>query len=413
MNQTIEVVIDLEGKPLVVGTLWTRRKQGRESASFAYSEQWLQHRQRFALEPALQLGAGVMHTPGNKALFGALGDSAPDTWGRVLIRRAERQAALDEQRTPRTLGEADYLLGVCDEARQGALRFRLQGAEPFLAPSGPDAVPPLVDLARLLGSSERVTSGEADSQDLRLLLAPGSSMGGARPKACIRDRTGELVLAKFPRNGDEIDVVRWEAVALSLAQRAGIPVPPHRLELVAGRAVLLVSRFDRRGAERIPFLSAMSMLGAVDNEPHSYLEIADALRRYGAQPQQDMEQLWRRIVFGVLINNTDDHLRNHGFVCQNPAGWALSPAYDVNPVPVDLAPRALTTAIDLDDTTASLELALATADYYGIDKDHAVAVIEEVGAAIDGWATVAKSYGLTNSEIERMRSAFEHPECPR
>ena len=410
MNATIEVLLELKGEPIVVGTLWTRRKQGREGASFAYSDHWLQHPQRFALEPALQLGPGVMHTPGNKALFGALGDSAPDTWGRVLIRRAERDRAQAEQRTPRTLGEADYLLGVCDEARQGALRFRLQADGPFLAPSGPDAVPPLVDLPRLLNSSERVTRGDASTSDLKLLLAPGSSMGGARPKACIRDRGGALVLAKFPRSTDDIDVVRWEAVALTLAKQAGIPVPTHRVEMVAGRAVLLVSRFDRRGSERVPFLSAMSMLGAVDNELHSYLEIADALRRYGAQPRQDLEQLWRRIVFGVLINNTDDHLRNHGFLYQSAAGWVLSPAYDLNPMPVDLAPRALSTAIDLDDPTASLELALSTAADYGLTPDRGVAVIQEVAAAIETWAAVANGYGLNSNQIERMASAFEHPE---
>jgi serine/threonine-protein kinase HipA len=309
-----------------------------------------------------------------------------------------------------SLGEADYLLGVCDETRQGALRFRFEADGPFQAPSGPHAVPPLVDLPRLLSSSERVSRGDADSDDLRLLLAPGSSMGGARPKACIRDRSGELVLAKFPRNSDELDVVRWEAVALKLAQRAGIPVPPHRLELVAGRAVLLVSRFDRRGAARVPFLSAMSMLGAVDNEPHSYLEIADALRLYGAQPRHDLKQLWRRIVFGVLINNTDDHLRNHGFLYQAANGWVLSPAYDLNPMPVDLAPRALTTAIDLDDPTASLKLVLSTAVDYGLSKERGVAVIQEVVAALEGWVAVAKACGLKNSQIERMRSAFEHPE---
>jgi serine/threonine-protein kinase HipA len=268
---------------------------------------------------------------------------------------------------------------VCDEARQGALRFRLQADGPYLAPSGPHAVPPLVDLPQLLGSSERVTSGDADTEDLRLLLA------------------------KFPRNSDEIDVVRWEAVALKLAQRAGIPVPPHRLELVAGRTVLLLSRFDRRGAERVPFLSAMSMLGAVDNEPRSYLEIADALRLYGAKPREDLEQLWRRIVFEVLINNTDDHLRNHGFLYQNASGWVLSPAYDLNPMPVDLAPRALTTAIDLDDPTASLELVLSTAGDYGINKERGVAVIQEVVVALEGWAAVAKSCGLNNNQIERMR----------
>jgi serine/threonine-protein kinase HipA len=188
MNTTIEVVLELKGELIVVGTLWTRRKQGRESAIFAYSDHWLRHSQRFALKPALQLGPGMMHTPGNKTLFGALGDSAPDTWGRVLIRRAECDGAQAEQRSPRTLGEADYLLGVCDEARQGALRFRLQADGPFLAPSGSDAVSPLVDLQRLLNSSERVSNGDASTSDLQLRLAPGSSMGGEqgpRPASAI------------------------------------------------------------------------------------------------------------------------------------------------------------------------------------------------------------------------------------
>ncbi len=223
----------------------------------------------------------------------------------------------------------------------------------------------------------------------------------------MRDRDGQLAIAKFPHRDDDYDHVRWEAVALSLAD-AGLAVPQWRLEDVGGKSALLLRRFDRRGGVRIPFLSAMSMLGAQDNEQHSYLEFVDALRLYGAAPKEDMRALWRQIVFSILISNTDDHLRNHGFLYAGPDGWRLAPAYDLNPVPTDIKPRVLTTAIDVDDNTASLRLALSVAGYFELKDKEATAIAAEVGRAVSGWRARAAQLGLTKAQIDRMASAFEH-----
>ena len=251
---------------------------------------------------------------------------------------------------------------------------------------------------------------EAESaEDLRLLLAPGSSLGGARPKASVRDRNGQLLIAKFPSERDEYDIVRWEAVTLALAATAGIVVPGWRLEEVAGRHVLLLERFDRRGNERVPFLSAMSLLGAADHETGSYLEIADALRQHGAVVALDLPQLWRRMVFNVLVSNTDDHLRNHAVLYDGPRGWRLSPAYDLNPVPVDVKPRMLTTTITLDhDPTASLDLAFGVARDFALKPGAAKAVAGEVARATGGWRKVAAKLGFKKVAVERMATAFEH-----
>ncbi|HEX8209707.1 MAG TPA: HipA domain-containing protein [Longimicrobium sp.] len=225
----------------------------------------------------------------------------------------------------------------------------------------------------------------------------------------MRDQGGDLLIAKFPALYYEYNVVRWEAVALALARKAGIPVSDWRIETVVDRHVLLLRRFDRRGRERIPFLSAMSMLGAKDGETHSYLEIADALRAYGAAAATDLKDLWRRIVFGVLISNTDDHLRNHGFLWEGSSGWRLSPAYDVNPTPTDLRPRILQTAIgDDEDLSASLDLALAVARSFGLKLGDAKAIAREVGGVVAGWRQEAARIGIREAEIDRMVSAFEH-----
>jgi serine/threonine-protein kinase HipA len=404
------VHVDLGGVPLLAGRLWARLRRGRESASFEYDPGWLAFPGRFSLEPALALGPGPFHTPVGKSLFGALGDSAPDRWGRVLMRRAESRRAARAGETPHTLCEIDYLMRVDDEARQGALRLSEVDGGPFLTTAGATRIPPLVELTRLLSAAENVIADTDSDDDLRLLLAPGSSLGGARPKASIRDRDGHLALAKFPHRDDEIDTVRWEATALALAQRAGMSVPAWRLETVADRPVLILRRFDRTVSTRIPFLSAMSMLGADDHETRSYLEVVDVLRRYGAAPEEDMRALWRRIVFNILITNTDDHLRNHAFLYDGPDGWRLAPAYDLNPVPVDIKPRVLTTAIDLDDGRASLELARSVARYFELSDRDARAITFEVGQAVAGWRREAARLGLTAAAIDRMASAFEHEE---
>jgi serine/threonine-protein kinase HipA len=408
MDNEILVYVDLQGTPHLVGRLWARTRKDRESATFEYDKIWLAHPGRFSLEPALKLGPGPFHTPAGRPLFGAIGDSAPDRWGRALMRRATRRHAEREPEVPRTLTEVDYLLMVDDEARQGALRFAKREGGPFLAAHGPANIPPLIALPRLLAAAEHVLSGTDDDEDLRLLLAPGSSLGGARPKASVRDRAGHLAIAKFPNRTDEVSTVLWEAVALTLAAKAGVSVSPWRLENVAGKPVLLLRRFDREAGTRLPFLSAMSMLDAKDNEAHSYLELVDVLRRHGAAPKEDMHALWRRIVFSILISNTDDHLRNHGFLWAGPAGWRLSPAYDLNPVPADIKPRVLTTAIDLDDSTASLELAMGVAPYFELQANDANRTAAQVGRAVAKWRKEAAKLGIAQAEIARMSSAFEH-----
>ena len=407
MDRQTHVYIDLEGTPHLVGKLWSRLRKDRESGTIEYDQRWLSNPLRFSLEPALSLGPGPFYTS-DKALFGAIGDSAPDRWGRVLMRQAERRTAERERRAPRTLREIDYLLFVDDEARQGALRFAATEGGPFLAPPSAFKIPPLVELPRLLSATEHVLDENGSDEDLRLLLAPGSSLGGARPKASIRDRDGHLAIAKFPQKTDEVNTVLWEAVALTLASKAGIPVATWRIENILCKSVILLRRFDRTPTTRIPFLSAMSLLDARDNESHSYMEFADALRQHGASPKRDAQAIWRRIVFNILISNSDDHLRNHGFLWDGPAGWTLSPAYDLNPVPTDIRPRVLTTSINLDDGTASLDLAFEVASYFELDPDTARKIAGEVGRAVASWRGVAAKLGLSVAETTRMSSAFEH-----
>jgi serine/threonine-protein kinase HipA len=407
MDKEALVYVDLDGTPHLMGRLWARVRKQKESATFEYDEGWLRHPARFSLEPALQLGPGPFHTAADMPMFGAIGDSAPDRWGRTLMRRMERRRAEREGGAPRTLQEIDFLLLVDDQARQGALRFTERVGGPFLGEEG-KRIPPLIELSRLLSAAEHVMEDKDTEEDLRLLFAPGSSLGGARPKASVIEKDGRLAIAKFPRKDDETNTVLWEAVALALAKKSGITVPENRVEIVADKPVLLLRRFDRDGNRRIPFLSAMSMLGSKDNETRSYLEIVDALRQHGAAPKADMEALWRRLVFNILISNTDDHLRNHGFLYAGQDGWRLSPAYDLNPVPTDIKARILSTAINEDDNTAFLPLAMDVAEYFELDADRAREIAAEVGKAVLKWRDVAARQGLTRGEADRMASAFEH-----
>lgn len=413
-DREVLVYVDLEGVPHKVGRLWAHSQRGAESATFRYDEEWLANEARFSLEPALALGRGSFHASPDQPLFGAIGDSAPDRWGQALMRRAERWRAEKEGKAPRTLLKIDYLLLVNDETRLGALRFADRAGGPFLEPPENAArIPPLLELGDLLSATERIVDEKDSEEDLRLILAPGSSLGGARPKASIRDKDGHLAIAKFPNRHDDYNVPLWEALALTLAHKAGLRTPTWRTEMVAKRPTLLLRRFDRAQAVRIPFLSAMSMLGAKDGDAHSYWEIADALSQNGAKPQEDKTELWSRIVFSVLISNTDDHLRNHGFLYAGRDGWTLSPLYDVNPVPVDLKPRILTTAINEDDGTASIDLALDVASYFGVKPADARAIAKRIGVAVSSWRAEAAKLGLKKGEIERMASAFEHGEVEK
>jgi serine/threonine-protein kinase HipA len=402
-----EVHIDLEGRTRPIGLARSNRVRGQETILFEYDASWLSDPAKFSLEPALALTRGAFAPPAGLATFGSIGDSAPDTWGRRLMQRAERRLADRERRAIRTLTESDYLLGVADETRLGALRFRRIGEEAFQAPIHA-GVPALIELGRLLQITERIFKDEETDDDLQLIFAPGSSLGGARPKASVIDQHGDLSIAKFPKETDEYSIETWEEIALRLADQVGIATPQHQIIEIAGKAVLLLRRFDRDRAIRIPFLSAMAMMGAKDGERGSYPEIVDTLSQYGAQGKGDAHALYRRVVFNVLISNVDDHLRNHGFLWSGKAGWTLSPAYDLNPVPTDIKSRVLTTNIDLDEGTCSLDLLESAADYFALTLAQARAIISEVASVTATWRDTAKAVGAQSAEINRMASAFEH-----
>jgi serine/threonine-protein kinase HipA len=405
VERELTVHLDLAEGTILLGRLWTRARGTRETATFEYDDNWLRRSDCFGLDPELPPTRGQFHT--DRPLFNAFTDPSPDRWGQNLLRRNERVRARREQQKPRTLLAVDFLTLVDDETRLGALRFKDVGGPTFLSQAAM-RVPPLVDLPRLLSATARTIDEKETDADLQLLLAPGTSLGGARPKASVRDKGGHLAIAKFPRRDDEWPVTRWEATALALAANAGIELPHWRLEPVMRRPVLLLHRFDRRGAARVPFMSALTALSANDNEPHSYLEIVDAIRREGSRVDADLRQLWRRMVFSILVSNTDDHLRNHGFLRER-AGWRLAPAYDLNPVPADVKPRVHALALDEEDTTASLETALAVAPSFGIGKPtEARAIAKAVGGAVKKWRKAATANGLKPREIERMESAFEH-----
>jgi serine/threonine-protein kinase HipA len=410
MDRDLEVHIDWQGRTLSVGRLWARARGARQTASFEYDRAWIGQPDSFALDPNLPLAAGQFQWDGG--LFNAFTDPAPDRWGRNLMSRRERREARAQGRAPRTLMDVDFLTLVEDETRLGALRFRDLGGAAFLS-QAERPVPPLLALPKLLSAAGRIIADKESDEDLRLLLAPGSSLGGARPKASVRDADGRLLIAKFPSQADEWPVPRWEAVALALAERAGIVAPPWRLAMVARRPVLLTRRFDRDAdGRRTPFMSALTALGAADGQSRSYLELVEVLRQGGASAGPDAAQLWRRMVFNILISNTDDHLRNHGYL-REARGWRLAPAYDLNPMPTDVKPRIHALALDEVNDEGSLDTALAAAPGFGLNHAAAVGIVRAVGAAVSTWRTAAAEQGLTAVQIDRMASAFEHDDLQK
>ncbi|MEB3288012.1 MAG: HipA domain-containing protein [Vampirovibrionales bacterium] len=417
-KENIEVYIDYLFGLKRVGTLYRHTRKGSEAVSFEYYDQWLTDKRGFSLEPMLTLNRGAFSPMPGMSLFGSIGDSAPDTWGRRLMQRAERRRAQREGRALRTLMEADYLLGVSDVSRLGALRFRLsgdkdEGNNKVFRSAATGGVPQLVALGELLHVSERILRDEETDDDIQIIFAPGSSLGGARPKASVMDQHQQLAISKFPKETDDYSVERWEAVAMSLAAKAGIRTAQTELIDVAGRPVLLSRRFDRAAGNRIPFLSALSMMGLKDGERGSYPEMVDVLSQYGAQVSVDVRELYRRMVFNVLISNVDDHLRNHGFLWVGDKGWALSPVYDLNPTPVDVKPRILTTNISLDESTCDLDLVLSVGELFSLSLVEATAIIKQVAAVTNTWRQTAREFAARPSEIERMQSAFEHEDLAR
>jgi serine/threonine-protein kinase HipA len=408
----IEVHIDFSAGLKRVGTLRRHAHRGQETTSFEYHPDWLADNARFSLEPALTLNRGGFTPVAGAPVFGSIGDSAPDTWGRRLMQRAERRRAEREGRKLRTLMEADYLLGVSDVSRLGALRFRNTGEEQFQSPATA-GVPGLIELGRLLQITGRILRDEETDEDLQMILAPGSSLGGARPKASVIDQHGQLAIAKFPKENDDYSIELWETVALLLAAKAGIDTPKSELLSVAGKSVLLSQRFDRTDGNRVPFLSAMAMMGMKDGEHGSYPELVDVLTRNGSRVGRDVRELYRRMAFNVLVSNVDDHLRNHGFLWASGQGWSLSPAYDLNPTPVDIRQRILTTNISLDDGTCDIDLVLSVAEFFSLTVREAKTIVKEVGAATAKWRDIATAQGARNAEIQRMESAFEHADLTK
>jgi len=398
-----EVWVMLEAEPVLAGRLWSHRRGRTESATFAYDSGYLARAPgAYQLDPALPLHEGQQQTAAEQPLFGAFADSAPDRWGQRLIRR---KAAAGGGDGARNLGEIDFLLGVGDDMRQGALRYRDPDAAAFLAVEE-EAVPPLLALPELLGAADRLERDEADEEQLRILLRGGSSLGGARPKANVLMPDGRVMIAKFPSVDDEHDVIRWEAVAVTLARSAGIEVADSELRTVDGKPVLLLDRFDRSGESRIGYVSAMTMLEASDGDASSYPEIAEVIETVSPKATEDLRELWRRIAFSVLISNTDDHLRNHGFLRLSTAGWSLSPAFDLNPDP-EPGDKHLRTAITFDDDSASVENLMGAREYFRLDAGEAEGILATVRSATARWADVAAKVGLPQREIDAMAPAFD------
>jgi serine/threonine-protein kinase HipA len=401
----VQVYVVIDDQDVLAGTLYAHRRRGSESASFAYDSTYLAHPGAYALDPLLPMTGGTHQTAAGQALFGGFTDCAPDRWGRTLVKRREAALAREQGRAARSLGEVEYVLGVRDDLRQGALRFR-QDNGPFLAEDD-KGVPALTDLPSLLELTDKAERDTADLTDLQRLVRIGSSLGGARPKAHVLDANGRIAIAKFPSaNDDTWSVMAWEKVALDLAEASGITVPESRLLKLAGRHVLVVDRFDRTAdGSRIGYASAMTMLEASDGVQRSYLEIADIIETKSRRATAELQQLWRRIAFSVLISNTDDHLRNHGFLHEYGESWCLSPAFDLNPNP-DPGPKYLNTAIDESDNTASVELVLDVADAFRLTAAQARDALTEIVGAVGQWRAVAAGHGLSDIEVAGMEPAF-------
>ena len=394
-----------------MGCLYADTLRGKESCAFEYEPSWLKaHVRQGFLDPDLQLYPGRQYAPAEKALFGLFSDSCPDRWGRNLMRRREALLANREGRKPRQLLETDYLLGVCDDARMGALRFAAQPDGPFLAADDSTAVPAWNALRELEAASLAFEREEDALNDrwLRLLLAPGSCLGGARPKVTVRDAGGQLWIAKFPSRRDAYDVGAWEQVVHELAKACDLRVPESRLERFSGQgSTFLVKRFDRSGRRRIHFSSAMALLGQSDGAGaetgSSYLELAEFITAHGASPGEDLAELWKRILFSMAVSNTDDHLRNHGFLLTG-QGWRLSPMYDVNPVPYG---ESLALNVSLDDARIDPELAVEAAPFFGISKQEAQETARQMLTKIKQlWRPTAEACGLGHTAQNAMAPAF-------
>ena len=395
--------------PALAGTLTAQQAKGRKAFSFQYDDSWLKANRWQYLDPDLGFYSGPQY-PNNKENFGMIVDSMPDTWGRTLMLRRESIRAKEEERPVRTLYEIDFLLEVNDETRMGALRFKLDASGDFLNNENQMAIPPWTSLRELQHAAsiiEQNEGGDEIKKWLDVLFAPGSSLGGARPKANVADEKGNLWIAKFPSTNDSFDKGAWEYLAYQLAIECGITMPSCKIEKVSGRHhTFFTKRFDREDSLRIQFASAMTMTGndesLIRDNKASYLDIAEFIQFNGAQNKEDLEQLWRRIVFHIAISNTDDHLRNHGFLLTD-KGWVLSPAFDINPS-IDKAGLALN--IDMHQNSLDCDLAKSVGEYFQLNNTEMDIIINEVKTVVKNWPTFAKEIRISRGEQEMMSGAF-------
>ena len=396
-----------------MGILTPQHVRGKEIFSFEYNDTWLTSSgQVLFLDPNLSMYKGKQYLPEEKSNFGLFLDSSPDRWGRLLMRRREAWSAKKEERDERTLFESDFLLGVFDGTRMGGLRFKLEEDGDFLNNQKQMAAPPWtyireLEYASLQLERDDVVNDPEYSQWLNLLIDPGSSLGGARPKASVTDEKGNLWIAKFPSAKDDKDAGAWEMVLHQLAANCGIQVPEAKIQQFSSKQhTFLTKRFDRIQQQRIHFASAMTLLGLQDGIDYkdniSYLNLAEFIIQQSASAKEDLEQLWRRILFNVLVSNTDDHLRNHGFVLTN-QGWRLSPAYDMNPNEMG---NGLTLNISENSNEQDIAVVMHTASYYQVKLDIANKILEEMLQEITNWRVIAKKFGISNSEIELTKRAF-------
>ena len=395
--------------PQLMGILSAHQAKGRKAFSFSYDKQWLKLGQQHLIDPDLHFFSGQQFA-NNKENFGVFLDSMPDTWGRTLMKRREAQLAKINSEKAKTLYDIDYLLGVYDETRMGAIRFKLDPDGEFLDNDLAKATPPwstVRELQQAVVHYENDTDNEAMNKWLQVLIAPGSSLGGARPKANIMDEHQHPWIAKFPSKNDIIDKALWEFLAYRLAINAGIQMAECKIENLSGLySTFFTKRFDRNGTERIHFASAMTMTGnneeTIKSQPASYLDLVEFIQNYGTNIDKNLNQLWRRIIFNIAISNTDDHLRNHGFILTKD-GWTLSPAYDLNP---SIDKDGLALNIDMDDNSLNFELAKSVGEYFRLTEIDMDQIIQDVLNSVKQWREIATKIGISRSEQELMSYAF-------
>lgn len=396
-------------EPKLMGVLSAHHAKGKKAFSFEYDKGWIKSEQQLQIDPDIQFYSGAQF-PNQKENFGIFLDSMPDTWGRTLMKRRAAQQARELREKAPTLYDIDYLLGVYDESRMGALRFKTTLNSPFLDNNTEMPTPPWSSV-RELQHAANLFEGDSESEDIKkwlaILMAPGSSLGGARPKANILDEEKSLWIAKFPSKNDTMDKAGWEFLAYQLAIDAGIEMAQCRIEKIAGsHHTFFTKRFDRHAGERIHFASAMTMTGnsedTIRDSTASYLDIAEFIQNNGTAVEKNLHQLWRRIVFNITISNTDDHLRNHGFLLTD-NGWVLSPAYDINP---STDKNGLALNIDMDNNALDLELAKSVGVFFRLTEKEMDKITEEVLASVNNWRKIANQLDISRAEQEMMQGAF-------